>query len=150
MESHELHVDTNHWSIDCLFNSLCGPTSKKHRSLGYWPFVNGIHRWSVNSPHKGSVMQKKLPSDDIIRYLHNIYDHLHPYRLPWSFHQLPHLSIFPQGLSWRDTAPPWRWSPTHPCQTHWMLPAVPPLSQCPSSCDSSGWGTRETLWCRYL
>ena len=20
---------------------------------GYWPFVRGIHRWSVNSPHKG-------------------------------------------------------------------------------------------------
>ena len=27
----------------------------------YWPFVRGIHRWPVNSPHKGSVTRKNLP-----------------------------------------------------------------------------------------
>ena len=28
MTSHERHVVSNHRSFDCLFNSLCGPTSK--------------------------------------------------------------------------------------------------------------------------
>ena len=31
-----------------------------------WPFVRGIHRSLVDSPHKGPVMQKVLPHDDII------------------------------------------------------------------------------------
>ena len=29
-------------------------------------FVRGIHRWSVNSPHKGSVTRKMFPFDDVI------------------------------------------------------------------------------------
>ena len=32
-------------------------------SLG---FVRGIHRWSVNCPHKGSVTRKMFPFDDVI------------------------------------------------------------------------------------
>ena len=36
----------------------------------HWPFVRGIHRWSVNSPHKGPVTRKKLPFDDVIMNLH--------------------------------------------------------------------------------
>ena len=31
----------------------------------HWPFVWGIHRWSVNSPHKGPVMWKMFPFDDV-------------------------------------------------------------------------------------
>ena len=48
MASHERHVVSNDWSFDCLFNSLYGPTSKKHQSLHYWPFVRGFHqcRWT--------------------------------------------------------------------------------------------------------
>ena len=60
------NVVSNHRPFDCLFNSLCGLTSKKHLSPHYWPFVRGIHRWPVNSPHKGPVTRKKLPSDDVI------------------------------------------------------------------------------------
>ena len=56
---------SNHRSFHCLFNSLCGPTSKKHQSPRYWPFVRGIHRWPVNSPHRGPVTHKKLPFDDV-------------------------------------------------------------------------------------
>ena len=33
MTLHECHADTNSRSFDCLFNSFCGPTSKKHQSL---------------------------------------------------------------------------------------------------------------------
>ena len=64
--SHDCHEVSNHRSFDCLFNSLCRPTSKKHQSPHYWPFMRGGHRWPVNSPHKGSVTRKKLPFDDVI------------------------------------------------------------------------------------
>ena len=32
----------------------------------YWPFVRGIHRWPVNSPHKGPVTRKMFPFHDVI------------------------------------------------------------------------------------
>ena len=32
----------------------------------YWPFVMGIHRLPMDSPHKGSVMRKALPYHDVI------------------------------------------------------------------------------------
>ena len=75
MTSHEPHVVPNHRSFNCFFNSLCEPSSKKYQSPYYWPFVRGIHRswgihrWPVNSPHKGSVTRKKLPFDDVIMTL---------------------------------------------------------------------------------
>ena len=66
IKSHEHHVVSNHRSFDCLFHSLCEPTSKKHQNPHYWPFVRAIHRWLVNSPHKGPVTRKKLPFDDVM------------------------------------------------------------------------------------
>ena len=46
----------------------------------YWPFVRGIHRWPVNSSHKGPVTRKKLPFDDVImkRMLNNFSARLAP------------------------------------------------------------------------
>ena len=35
-------------------------------TIGYWPFVWGIHRWQVNSPHKWLVTRNMFPIDDII------------------------------------------------------------------------------------
>ena len=32
-------------------------------------FVQGIHRWPVNSLHKGPVTRKMFPFDDVIMYL---------------------------------------------------------------------------------
>ena len=40
----------------------------------YWPFVRGIHRWPVNSPHKGPETRKKLPLDDVIMTSHESWD----------------------------------------------------------------------------
>ena len=71
MTSYERHVVLNHRSFDCLFDSVGGPTSKKHQSPRYWPFERGIHWWWVNSPHKGPVTQKKLPCDDVIMVILN-------------------------------------------------------------------------------
>ena len=31
--------------------------------------MRGIHRWPVNSPHKGTVTRKMFPFDDVIMYL---------------------------------------------------------------------------------
>ena len=47
---------SNHRRLDCLLNRLL-------RSLA---FVRGIHRWSVNSLHKGPVTRKMFPFDDVI------------------------------------------------------------------------------------
>ena len=38
---------------------------KHHQSSAWLAFVRGIHRWPVNSPHKGPVMRKMLPFDDV-------------------------------------------------------------------------------------
>ena len=39
---------------------------RKHQSSASLAFVWGIHRWPVNSPHKGPVTRKMLPFDDVI------------------------------------------------------------------------------------
>ena len=59
MTSHERHVVSNCRSFHCLFNSLCGHTSKKHLSPHYF-FTRDIHQWPVNSPHKGPLTRKKI------------------------------------------------------------------------------------------
>ena len=43
-----------------------GTDQRKHQSSALLAFVRGIHRWPVNSPHKGPVMRKMYPFDDII------------------------------------------------------------------------------------
>ena len=42
---------------------------RKHKSSASLAFVRGIHRGPMNSPHKGSVMRKMLPFDDVIMIL---------------------------------------------------------------------------------
>ena len=43
-----------------------GADQRKHQSSASLAFVMGIHRWPVNSPHKGPVTRKMFPSDDVI------------------------------------------------------------------------------------
>ena len=45
-----------------------GADQRKHQSSASLAFVQGIHRWSVNSPHKRPVTRKKFPFDDVIRW----------------------------------------------------------------------------------
>ena len=45
-----------------------GADQRKHQSSASLAFVWGIHRWPMNSPHKGSVTRKMLPFDDVIMY----------------------------------------------------------------------------------
>ena len=44
---------------------------RKHQSSASLAFVRGIHRWPVNSLHKGPVTRKMFPFDDVIMYTLN-------------------------------------------------------------------------------
>ena len=57
---------SNHQPHDCLLNRLFRHSSKKHQSSVSLAYVRGIHRWPVNSPHKGPVTRKIFPFDDVI------------------------------------------------------------------------------------
>ena len=57
---------SNHQPHDCLLKRLIKRRSKKHHSSASLAFVGGIHRWLVNSPHKGPVTRKMFPFDDVI------------------------------------------------------------------------------------
>ena len=43
-----------------------GADQSKHQSSASLAFARGIHRWPVNSPHKGPVTRKMFPFDDVI------------------------------------------------------------------------------------
>ena len=43
-----------------------GADQRKHQSSASMAFGWGIHRWPVNSPHKGPVTRKMFPFDDVI------------------------------------------------------------------------------------
>ena len=45
-----------------------GADQRKHQSSASLVFVRGIHRWPVNSPHKGPVTRKIFPFDDVIMF----------------------------------------------------------------------------------
>ena len=45
-----------------------GADQRTHKSSASLAFVCGIHRWPVNSPHKGTVTRKMFPFDDVIMW----------------------------------------------------------------------------------
>ena len=56
-------------SLTIVYPSVyTGADQRKHQSSASLAFVRGIHRWPVNSPHKGPVTRKMLPFDDVIMY----------------------------------------------------------------------------------
>ena len=58
---------SNHWRLDYLLNHLClGTDQRKHQSSASLAFVRAIHQWPVNSLHKGPIMWKMFPLDDVI------------------------------------------------------------------------------------
>ena len=56
--------------------SLMIVDQRKHQSFASLAFVSGIHRWPVNSLHKGPVTRKMFPFDDVIMCG----------SLPWEYH----------------------------------------------------------------
>ena len=57
---------SNQQPHDCLLNSLFRRRSKKTSKFRATGLCAGIHRWPVNSPHKGPVTRKMFPFDDVI------------------------------------------------------------------------------------
>ena len=53
-----------HLRLDCLFDRLSRHISKKTSKLPVTGLCGGIHRWPVDSPHKGRVTRKMFPFDD--------------------------------------------------------------------------------------
>ena len=47
-----------------------GTDKRKHQSSASLAFMRGIHRWPMNSPHKGPVPRKMFPFDDAIKHDH--------------------------------------------------------------------------------
>ena len=57
--------------VSMVYSNVCsGADQRKHQSYTSLAFVRGIHRWPVNSPHKGPVTRKMFPLDDVL-----IFDH---------------------------------------------------------------------------
>ena len=53
-----------------------GVNQTKYQSSESLAFVRGIHRWPVNSPHKGPVTRKIFPFDDVIMRLQEMSERL--------------------------------------------------------------------------
>ena len=54
-------------SLTIVYSTVySGTDQRKHPSSVSLYFVRGIHRWPVNSPHKGPVTRKLFPFDDVI------------------------------------------------------------------------------------
>ena len=50
---------------------------RKHQRSASLAFVRGIHRWPVNSSHKGPVTRKMFPFDDVIMCAWYVYIRFH-------------------------------------------------------------------------
>ena len=57
-------------SLTIVYSTVySGADQRKHQSSASLAFVLGIHRWPVNSLHKGPVTRKMFPFDDVIMHL---------------------------------------------------------------------------------
>ena len=52
-----MSICSNH-GISIVCSGICSDADKKNQSSASLAFVRGIHRWLMDSPHKGPVMQK--------------------------------------------------------------------------------------------
>ena len=56
--------------VSIAYSTVCsGADQRKHQNSVSLAFVREIHRWPANFPHKGPVMRKMFPFDDIIMVL---------------------------------------------------------------------------------
>ena len=54
-------------SLTIVYSTVySGKDQRKHQTSASLAFVRGIHRWPVDSPHKGPVTRKMFPFDDVI------------------------------------------------------------------------------------
>ena len=63
-------------SISMVCSTVCSDADqRKHQRSASLAFVRGIHRWPVNSLHKGPVTRKMFPFDDVIMVTSPSYGH---------------------------------------------------------------------------
>ena len=56
-------------SLTIVYSTVySGADQRKHQSSPSLAFVREIHRWPVNSPHKGPVTRKMFPFDDVFMW----------------------------------------------------------------------------------
>ena len=59
-------------SLTIVYSTVySGADQRIHQSSASLAFVWGIHRWTVNSPHKRPVTRKIFPFDDVIMFRKN-------------------------------------------------------------------------------
>ena len=78
-------IQTGRWiDLTIVYSSVySGAGHRKHQSPASLAFVQGIHRWPVNSPHKRPVTRKSFPFDDVIMVPISV-DHLMTNRELWN------------------------------------------------------------------
>ena len=60
-------------SLTIVYSTVySGADQRKRQSCASLAFVRGIHRWPVNSPHKGPVTREMFPFDDVIMNLSSV------------------------------------------------------------------------------
>ena len=53
--------------VSIVYSTVCsGTDQRKHQSSASLAFERVVHRWPMNSTHKGPVTRKKLQCDDVI------------------------------------------------------------------------------------
>ena len=53
--------------VSIICSTVCsGADQRKHQSSASLAFVRRLHRWPMDSHHKGPVMRKMFPFDDVI------------------------------------------------------------------------------------
>ena len=61
-------------SLTIVYSTVySGAYQRKHQSSASLAFLQGIHRWPVNSPHKGPVTRKMVPFDDVTMIIFHLY-----------------------------------------------------------------------------
>ena len=72
--------------VSMVCPAVCsGADQRKHQISESLAFVRGIHRWSVNFPHKRPLTRKMSPFDAVIMQPNN---HTHGFRLAVHYHGL--------------------------------------------------------------
>ena len=62
---------TNHQPTAVYLTVYSDADQRKHQSSASLASVWEIHRWPVDSPHKGPVTRKIFPFDDVIMFVHH-------------------------------------------------------------------------------
>ena len=97
--------------LTIVYSTVYSMRKKTHQSSASLAFVCGIHRWPMNSPHKGPVTREMFPFDDAVNaYCINELlsstwkDFTYPRHLSlkiWQWRKCKYISIFPEiNASW--------------------------------------------------